>query len=87
MRNEVKGKSPFYDGSALCNSWLPEEVEIINVVYDAKREIVEAVIRSDKQITELTYPTDEGHCISSSNSSLAFELIRKAKETKSDETD
>lgn len=64
---------------------LPEEVEIINVVHDAEREIVEAVIRSDKQVAELTYPTDEGHCISSSNSSLAFELIRKAKEMKSDE--
>ena len=66
---------------------LPEEIEIINVVYDAEREIVEAVVRSDKQITGLTYPTDEGHCIPSSNSSLAFELIRKAKEMKSDETD
>ena len=59
---------------------LPEEVEIINVVYDAEREIVEAVIRSDNQVTELTYPINEGHCIPSSNSSLVFELIRKVKE-------
>jgi hypothetical protein len=38
---------------------LPEEVEIVNVSFDAKREIVDMLLRSNEEVKHLTFPTGE----------------------------
>lgn len=50
MRNEHRGRVRFTTEVFRAILGLPEEIEIINVVYDAEREIVEAIVRSDSEV-------------------------------------
>jgi hypothetical protein len=51
---------------------LPEEVEIINVVFEAKRELVSVIIRSDEEVEEMTFATGESMEILSVNADYYF---------------
>lgn len=52
---------------------LPKEVEIINVSFDDKREIINVKIRSEEVVSDLTHETGEGMEFPTSNLDYYFE--------------
>jgi hypothetical protein len=51
---------------------LPNEVEIINVVFDNKRELINIIIRSNEEVEHLTLHTGESMEFPSANVEFYF---------------